>query len=183
MGGSGQYDGRPIHPVNVPEFEMSKTEVTVGQYRACVNAGACTIEKLLFLADNAPGIENHPVRFVNWLQAKAFAEFAGLPTEAEWEYAARSGGRRIIYPWGNEEPTCDHLNFNDCLGDTRSVCSYPTDNTAQGLCDMAGNVREWVEDVWHSSYEGAPADGSAWYTRRGSGFRVIRGGHYDLLEG
>ena len=99
------------------------------------------------------------------------------------EYAARSGGQAIIYPWGNEEPNCDRLNFNECVYDTTPVCSYATGNTAQGLCDMAGNVFEWVEDDWHDTYEGAPNDGSAWVDSdefdnpRGSD-RVGRGGSW-----
>jgi len=152
MGGDGEYDGRPIHGVGVPGFEMSKTEVTVGQYRQCVNAGACTEPSDHW--QNVPGErENHPVTYVNWQQAKGFAEFVGarLPTEAEWEYAAKGGGQNIVYPWGNEAPDCDRLNFNSCVGGTTPVCTYATGNTAQGLCDMAGNVWEWVEDDWHNS--------------------------------
>ncbi len=162
MGGDGEYGGRPIHAVTVGSFEMSKTEVTVGQYRQCVNAGACTEPGDGW--ENVPGVrDNHPVVYVTWNQAKAFAEFAGarLPTEAEWEYAAKSGGQDIVFPWGNEEPNCDRLNFNRCVGDTTPVCTYATGNTAQALCDMAGNVWEWVEDDWSGSYEGAPVDGSA----------------------
>ncbi len=196
MGGDGEYDGRPIHAVTLASFEMSKTEVTVGQYRACVSAGACTEpsdrwDNTLGIIrwDNTPGErENHPVVYVTWNQAKAFAEFAGarLPTEAEWEYAAKSGGQDIVFPWGNEEPNffCDRLNFNRCVGDTTPVCTYATGNTAQALCDMAGNVWEWVEDDWHGSYEGAPVDGSAWVENpRGSG-RVFRGGSWlDIAVG
>ena len=188
MGGDGEYDGRPIHAVTLASFEMSKTEVTVGQYRACVSAGACTEpsdrwDNTLGIIrwDNTPGErENHPVVYVTWNQAKAFAEFAGarLPTEAEWEYAAKSGGQDIVFPWGNEEPNCDRLNFNRCVGDTTPVCTYATGNTAQALCDMAGNVWEWVEDDWHGSYEGAPVDGSAWVENPRGSLRVGRGGSW-----
>ena len=179
MGGDGEYDGGPIHAVTVGSFEMSKTEVTVGQYRQCVNAGACTEPSDGW--ENVPGVrDNHPVVYVTWNQAKAFAEFAGarLPTEAEWEYAAKSGGQDIVFPWGNEEPNCDRLNFNRCVGDTTPVCTYATGNTAQALCDMAGNVWEWVEDDWHGSYEGAPVDGSAWVENPRGSVRVDRGGSW-----
>ena len=177
MGGDGMFDGRPIHDVAVPSFEMSKTEVTVGQYRACVNAGSCT--KPSDNWDDEPvDRENHPVANVDWNQAKAFAEFAGarLPSEAEWEYTARSGRSDNIYPWGNEEPNCDRLNFNDCVRHTRSVCSYAKGNTEQGLCDMAGNVWEWVADDWHDTFDGAPNDGSAWVETPRASYRVGRGG-------
>ena len=184
MGGDGDIDRRPIHAVTVPTFEMSKTEVTVGQYRKCVNAGACTEPSRNW--ENGPGErENHPVVGVDWNQAKAFAQYtsdgqvlrgARLPTEAEWEYAARSGGQDIVYPWGNEEPDCERLNIGDCVGDTTPVCSYAMGNTVQGLCDMAGNVYEWVEDDYHLSYEGAPVDGVAWVDNPRSSERVGRGG-------
>ena len=152
---------------------MSQSEVTVGQYRVCVDAGVCTAPRCNFPA-TPDWTENHPVRCVTWHEAKAFAGFADarLPSEAEWEYAARSGGQNITYPWGDEAPDCTRLNFYDvnigdyCVGTTTPVCTYPTGNTAQGLCDMSGNVWEWVED----NYAG--------------GYRVTRGGSYgDNADG
>jgi len=187
MGGDGDIDGRPIHAVTVPAFEMSKTEVTVGQYRQCVNAGACTEPSNAW--DDTPGErENHPVVSVDWYQAKAFAQYtsdgqvfrgARLPTEAEWEYAARSGGQDIVYPWGNEEPDCERLNSSFCVEGTTRVCSYENGSTAQGLCDMAGNVWELVEDDYLDSYQGAPIDGSAGITHPERSLeRVVRGGSW-----
>ena len=106
-----------------------------------------------------------------------------MPTEAEWEYAARSGGRDQKYPWGNEVPTCERAvmvsNYTmGCgSGGTMPVCSKPDGNTKQGLCDMAGNVSEWARDTFHPSYNGAPTDGKAW-EEAGSAqvLRVMRGG-------
>jgi len=132
---------------------------------------------------NDPGYENHPVTYVDWNQAKTYCDWAGgrLPTEAEWEYAARSAGQPIEYPWRHETATCHWALMyngvaNGCgTGRTWPVCSKPSGNTAQGLCDMAGNVWEWVQDWYHSDYEGAPNDGNAWEDPVGSD-RVGRGG-------
>jgi formylglycine-generating enzyme required for sulfatase activity len=182
------YDNeKPVHRVTVPTFEMTKTQVTVEQYKACVNAGACT-------APDTGGYCNwgqsdrgkHPINCVDWHQAQAYAKWAGgrLPSEAEWEYAARSGGRDWKYPWGNENATCERAVMDDGSGNgcgrgntTWPVCSKPKGNTTHGLCDMAGNVWEWVQDWYHDSYKGAPTDGSAWEKPTGSS-RVNRGGSW-----
>jgi len=190
---SGGPSEEPIHTVTVPGFEMLETEVTVSQYEACVNdGGACTAPSTSDTRCNwnDPGYEDHPVNCVNWQQAVDFCTWAGwrLPTEAEWEYAARSGGpsSSYRYPWGTATATCMYAVMYDggdgCgTGRTWPVCSKPAGNTVQGLCDMAGNVWEWVEDDWHGGYTGAPTDGSAWvWSPRGS-YRVIRGGgFYDV---
>ncbi len=186
----GSNDGytfeQPVHSVTAPTFEMTKTQVTVEQYAECVTAGTCTAP----LTDSDcnwedPDYEDHPVNCINWHQAKEFCEWAGgrLPSEAEWEYAARSGGQDITYPWGNETATCDYAvmwdGVNGCgTNRTWPVCSKPAGNTDQGLCDMAGNVWEWVEDDWHDSYNGAPDDGSAWVDEPRSSMRGLRGGSF-----
>ncbi|MCD6497959.1 MAG: SUMF1/EgtB/PvdO family nonheme iron enzyme [Deltaproteobacteria bacterium] len=182
-----QSDEQPVHSVTVPGFEMTQSEVTVRQYGACVTAGSCTAPGTGGMCNwNDPGYEDHPVNYVDWSQAVAFCTWAGgrLPSEAEWEYAARSGGQNIEYPWGNDEATCsyavgDHGCGGGCgTGRTMARCSKPAGNTAQGLCDMAGNVWEWVQDWWHGDYNGAPTDGSAWESPSGSS-RVLRGGSFD----
>ena len=167
---SGSNDEKPVHRVTVGTFRMSKTEVTVAQYRACVDAGRCTKPNTgTYCNWGKAGRGAHPVNCVDWKQSRTFCGWAGgrLPSEAEWEYAARSGGKSWKYPWGNTAATCsravmDH-GGNGC-GKQRTwpVCSKTAGNTVHGLCDMAGNVWEWVEDCWHANYEGAPADGSAW---------------------
>ena len=183
MGSNIEVNEQPIHTVNVPSFEMAKTEVTVAQYRKCVEAGACTETAACNWGES--GRENHPVSCVDWSQARAFSKWVGgdLPSEAQWEYAARSQGQDITYPWGNEEPDCTLVNFDECVGKTASVCSKPLGNTAQGLCDMSGSVWEWVLDEYNNSYVGAPSDGSAvcstsTCTDKGSG-RVHRGGSWN----
>ena len=164
-------DERPAHPVTVKSFEMAKTEATNKQYRTCVSDGACTPPSTSCSAKFTG--DDQPVVCVDLAQAESFSKWAGgrVPTEAEWQYAARSGGKDQRYPWGNEEATCDRVVMEDGNGvphggcgrdSTWPVCSKPAGNTEQGLCDMAGNAWEWVEDSYHDSYDGAPVDGSAW---------------------
>jgi formylglycine-generating enzyme len=193
----GHSDERPVHEVTISPFEMARSETTVAQYRACVRADEC----------EAPGEggycnwghgdrDDHPVNCVDWGQAKAFCEWRGgqLPSESQWEYAARSGGKDIPYPWGPEAPSCERAVFDDgkttgpagkttdgCgQGRTWPVCKKQDGNSAQRLCDLAGNVWEWVEDCWHKTYAGAPSDGSAWIANCGSPARVVRGGSWGL---
>ncbi len=182
---AGNSDELPVHSVTVPSFEMMRTEVTVTQYGACVTVGSCTAPDTGgFCNWDDPGYEDHPVNCVDWSQAVSFCAWVGgrLPSEAEWEYAARSGGQAIEYPWGNDAATCTYTVMNDggsgCgTGRTMSVCSKTAGNTDQGLCDMAGNVWEWMQDWYHSDYNGAPADGSAWESPSGLS-RVLRGGGF-----
>ena len=187
----GSVNEQPVHSVTLSGFEITKTEVTVRQYAVCVAAGSCTAPTTGANCNwNDPGYEEHPVNCVTWYQAKVFCTWAGgrLPTEAEWEYAARSGGQDNLYPWGFEEANCTYAVMDEYTGAgcgtgrTMAVCSKPEGNTEQGLCDMAGNVWEWVEDDWHHDYSGAPTDGSAWVDNpRGSG-RMERGGSLYFYE-
>lgn len=173
----GLEDAKPIREVTITTFQMAKTAVTVAQYTECVIKGACTEPATgVFCNWGKPGRQLHPVNCVDWNQAQAYAKFKGarLPSEAEFEYAATSGGRNQKYPWGNQEPTSELAVFN--TNSTMPVCSKPNGNTAQGLCDMAGNVWQWVQDKYQDSYKGATVDGSA---VEGTGSdRVIRGGSF-----
>ena len=184
----GDGDEQPTHDVTIPSFEISKTEVTVAQYAACVNEKVCPEpvsrdEDDLALAEcnwGDPSRNEHPMNCISWQEAKTFVKWAGvrLPGEAEWEFAARSGGFAQEYPWGDQEPDCDLARIESCGSATAPVCSTPKGNTQQGLCDMAGNLWEWVEDDWHDSYSNAPKDQEPWIDRPRGSYRVNRGGSW-----
>lgn len=124
-------------------------------------------------------LDEHPVVLASWEDAVAFATWAGgrLPTEVKWEYAAR-GQEGFTYPWGNEPPSCERLNFNaDCVGDTSQVGSYPAGASWVGTLDMAGNVWEWVNDWYDESYyQRSPAANPP--GPNSGDFRVLRGGSW-----
>ncbi len=180
----GEPDEHPMHTVTVPSFEMWQSEVTVEQYARCHCAGQCNLPRHCDFPPQQywgiPGSESHPITCISRERAAGFCEWVGgrLPSEAEWEYAARSGGQDITYPWGDEEPTCTTSWYGGC-GDTGAVCTLPEGYTDQGLCDMSGNVAEWVHDIYHDSYWGAPTDGSAWGTPPEDGYGVVRGGGFS----
>jgi iron(II)-dependent oxidoreductase len=181
----------PVHEVEVPTFEMKRTEVTVAEYTACVNADICT-EPDVSAGSNCnwgiPGYENHPVNCVVWRQAWTFCNWYGgrLPSESEWEYAASSEGTPTVYPWGMDAPSCRYAIITDETGvegcgkrRTWPVCSTPNGNTGQGLCDMGGNVVEWVQDHYHVDYTGLPPSNGAAWEELGSTYRVLRGAAYN----
>ncbi len=174
----GDSDEKPVHTVRVTGFEMSRSEVTVAQYRACVDAGACSAPTSCGSSPTwgKSGMDDHPVNCVTWDDAQSFARWAGgrLPSEAEWEYAAR-GGQSYTYAGSNTAGDVAWYKDNSG-GRTHGVCGKRANG--YGLCDMSGNVWEWVEDWYHDSYSGAPTDGSAW-TSGGGSFRVGRGGSWD----
>ncbi len=167
MGSSSGYAFHfPPHDVSVPTFEMWRTEVTVEQYRRCVDAGNC----LLPLHVPGDGWSGHdrdrrPITHVMWEDAAAFCAWVGgrLPSESEWEYAARGGGHDIDFPWGDAPATCERVVMaEDEPGcgrlDTWEVCSRPAGNSAHGLCDMSGNVWEWVQDSFSYWYLSSPEE-------------------------
>jgi len=188
------YHETPAHEVTVPNFEIMKNAVTTSQYAQCVQAQVCVEPFLSVVGDNSAEDcnwlirerDDHPVNCVDFPLAETFCSWIGgrLPTESEWEFAARSRGKDNEFPWGNEAPNCElsviHYYEDGCgTGTTWPVCSKTMGNTEQGLCDMAGNVAEWVQDCWFDSYQGnPPRDGSAW-DMPFCQCQVLRGGMYS----
>jgi formylglycine-generating enzyme required for sulfatase activity len=178
--GPGSGDETAAHLVAISAFEMAKTLVTNKQYRACIEAGACT-------APNDKGArfdgDQQPVVGLDWNQAKAFTDWVGgsLPTEAQWEYAARSGGRRRKFPWGDEDADCERGVFSGCAAATLPVCSKPKGNTDQGLCDMSGNAYEWTLDNPHHPGKEAPREDGVFVPEKvpDSRFHVTRGSAWN----
>ena len=188
-GAGGEDASRGAALIDVPPFYLDRTEVTVDAYGACVDDGGCT-EATSGTRCNLPwrdsGRGGYPINCVTWDQARAFCAWAGkrLPTEVEWEKAARGScgspascreaalgslpGGDALYPWGDAPPTCARVNarvngdaFCVTNGDdshSDAVGRTPAGDTPAGLVDMAGNVAEWVEDCWHSQLD---ADGDA----------------------
>jgi formylglycine-generating enzyme required for sulfatase activity len=174
----GDDDERPTHRVKVPAFTIQRTEVTVKAYRACVASGACTVAGGGPRCNGArPEHDEHPINCVDWAQAGAFCAWrhARLPSEAEWEYAARGSDGRT-YPWGNAKPAAqlcwDGPDSDLGRGKRNDTCVVGTHSPGQspfGVEDLAGNVWEWVADPYTADYAGAPpeelrvARGGTWF--------------------
>lgn len=178
----GDRSERPAHRVTISKpYAIGKYEVTLAQWNACVQAGACNA-----LANTAGLTDKSPAKDISWTDAQQYVHWLSkltgqnyrLPTEAEWEYAARAGtGSR--YWWG-EKMESGKANCNGCGGDwsndaPANVDAFPSN--PYGIYGMSGGVWEWVEDCWYKSYAGAPADGSAW-TSSDCRENVIRGGSW-----
>ncbi len=186
----GKPDQRPAHTVNLNAFWIDRSEVTNDMYALCVRAAVCTppqqtrsISRGSYFG--SPAFANFPVLFVSWTQARAYCAWAGrrLPTEAEWEKAARGSDGRL-YPWGNQTPDPKRLNFGASgVGDTVAVGQFPTNASPYGALDMAGNAWEWVADFYNAGYyASSPADNPPGPDKTGcSGgdCRVLRGGAWD----
>jgi formylglycine-generating enzyme required for sulfatase activity len=204
--GDGVADELPVHEVCISDFEMDVHEVTIAEYAACVDAEGCTepaysTSKTRTTYYGDPAYDDFPVIHVSWDQATEYCAWAGkrLPTEAEWEYAARGGLAGKRYPWGGDTPgdvnadiDCGDANYargdqwSECFdvggleNDTHAVGTYPANG--YGLYDMAGNVWEWVNDWWQVDYYSLSPTNDPPGPATGAG-KVLRGGAYHLTPG
>jgi formylglycine-generating enzyme required for sulfatase activity len=173
---------RPVHHVTISQpFAIGKYEVTIEQWNACVEASVCPR-----LETEANAATSEPAHNLSWDDAQVYVKWLAkttgkgyrLPTEAEWEYAAR-GGTTTTYWWGNEMRK-GYADCKDCGEPWRKEGPVNVGSFAAnpfGLFDMNGSVWEWVGDCWHSSYKGAPPDGRVW-DEPGCQVHVIRGGSW-----
>jgi eukaryotic-like serine/threonine-protein kinase len=179
-------DERPAHNVTLDAFWMDQLEVTNAMYTLCMQSGSCTPPQSFKSSDRRreyftnPDFKDYPVVYVTWGQAKNYCEWAGrsLPTEAEWERAARGDDWRT-FPWGEDKADGLRANFNMQLGDTSRVGTYPLGASPFGVLDMAGNVAEWTNDFYSGNYYTTLGDNSVNPTGPGTSAslkRVVRGG-------
>ena len=182
----GDPDETPVHQVYLAAYSIDKYEVSNAFYRQCVNAEVCSAPGELgsLTRSNYYGnsqYDNYPVINVNWNMARTYCEWRGakLPTEAQWEKAAR-GSNDIIYPWGNDAPNSTLLNYNENIGDTINVGFYAGGASPYGLYDMAGNVSEWVADWYDPNYYQKSPSSNPLGPDTGE-FRVLRGGSWFSL--
>lgn len=176
---SAYTNEKPVHEVFLNAYWIDKHEVTNNQYKLCVEAGQCSMPKNAeFL--NFQKYENQPAVNITWLQAKEYCNWAerDLPTEAQWEKAAR-GPNGQIYPWGDLQPDIKIANFNNNIGKTTMAGNYPDGVSYYGLHDMAGNVWEWVNDWYSKDYYSSQTE---WKNPEGPDsiqLKVIRGGSWN----
>jgi formylglycine-generating enzyme required for sulfatase activity len=183
----GEQQEAPLHTVYLAAYYIDKYEVTNSLYKACVDAEACDLPKQLDLY-NSPSYAEHPVVNVDWFMASAYCEWRAedLPTEAQWEKAARGTDERT-YPWGNEL-TCADVIFLDnrvpqqCNngGGTIPVGTNPNNVSPYGAYDMAGNVWEWVADWWDTQYYAVSPHANPIGPTAGE-HKVVRGGSWNNL--
>ena len=182
---SSGSDSIPVHTVYLDAFWIDKTEVTNGMYDKCLKAGQCGPHDSVHSSTRnfyygSVVYDKYPVIFVTWEDARAYCSWAGrrLPTEAEWEKAARGVDGRT-YPWGNDTPNNNLLNYNAAIGDATEVGKYPNGASPYGALDMAGNVWEWVQDWYNETYYASSPASNPLGPDSGT-YRVQRGGSWVI---
>lgn len=182
-----ENDEIPAHDVTLDEFWIDQVEVTNGMYQFCTHAGVCRLPVKLNSDNQAdyfgnPEYKDYPVIQITWYDATKFCEWAGrrLPTEAEWERAARGDDSRT-YPWGGEPPNDENSNANNTLGDVTRVGSFAAGASPFGALDMAGNVWEWVADYYNAKYYAESPQVNPTGPNHGgiNHLHVIRGGSFQ----
>jgi formylglycine-generating enzyme required for sulfatase activity/class 3 adenylate cyclase len=178
MGSNDDPVEKPTHQVTVKSFSIASYPVSVREWNECAAAKECAFV--------APGNDDAPVTNVSWTDAKQYVAWLAavtkkayrLPSEAEWEYAAR-GGTKTKYWWGDQiQPGMANCkNCNDLASSAQPIKVGSFTPNPFGLYDMGGSVDQWVEDCWHKNYQGAPSDGSAWVESE-CGSHVIRSGSW-----
>lgn len=194
MGGDGKYDGKPIHKLHLPEYQIARTPITNAQYAIYVNDSGAKAPEHWRGGQMHPGIKNHPVVNVTWHDALAYCKWLGekinkpvsLPSEAEWEKAIKgpisnqqSAINNSAYPWGDEWRDL-HCNSEELeLGETTPVGLFLKGASPYGLLDMSGNVWEWTRSFGHdvSKYPYNPKDGREDLNRKDV-TRALRGGSF-----
>ena len=206
MGSNERDREQPIHKGDVPAFKLGKYPITNAQYAAFLNAyGAEKVQAGKYKGQQmvhlhrwgvqqengkwkaAVGYENHPIINVTWYGVNEFCTWLSeetglqysLPSEAQWEYAARANQPKLKYAGSNKLEEVGWYDKNS-HGETHPVGQKKAN--AWGLYDMSGNVDEWCADVWHDSYQGAPNDGRAWIGGGDQGSRVVRGGGWYYID-
>ena len=169
-------DDVPVGPIVVDAFHIDESEVTNRQYADFVSS--VSHRAPFHWIDGKPleGAENQPVANVSWDDAAAYCAWAGkrLPTEAEWEKACRGGQEGKMYPWGDDDPTQELAHFDAADGPV-DVCGKK--RSPVGLCDMSGNVWEWVADWWGRTYYAEAPEVNPQGPEDGR-YRVLRGGSW-----
>jgi formylglycine-generating enzyme required for sulfatase activity len=197
--GTSKADEVPEHIAHLDDYWIYKYEVTYAQFSRFLNTignqeedGALwlnasdrdlRISEVEGVWEPDAGYEDHPVAGVTWYGARAYCEWVGarLPTEAEWEKAARGEDGRL-YPWGDEHPNCDFANFSGCVGYSVPVGSYPLGASPYGVLDMGGNVWEWVTDWYDENYYNESPVFNPLGPEMGV-YKVLRGGSRAFIIG